>query len=118
MGLTGLKKKKGVEGTKRIGLMTQVMGLTGANHFLSQEAKRRRRTFSGHKYFTTLLVRSKASCRFFKRTVGIWGDCHPIITFIYSVDDTTRISLNQKKNCGKIWGIYATHMNQQGLDKS
>jgi hypothetical protein len=118
MGLTGLKKKKGVEGTRRIGLMTQVMGLTGANHFLSQEAKRRRRTFSGHKYFTTLLVRSKASCRFSKRTVGICGDCHPIISFLYSVDDTARISPNQKTVVERFGGIYATHMNQQGLDKS
>jgi hypothetical protein len=65
MGLTGLKKKQGDEGTKRLGLMIQVMGLTGANHFLSQEAKRRRRNFSGHKYFTTLLVRSKAKLQIF-----------------------------------------------------
>jgi hypothetical protein len=39
MGLTGVKKWQEVKGTKkRLGLMTQVMGLTGTNHFLSQEA--------------------------------------------------------------------------------
>jgi len=42
------------------------MGVTRANHFLSQEAKRRRRNFSGRNILRALLVRSKAKLQIFK----------------------------------------------------